>query len=129
MRKTYALTLLLFLLILAVSKAQTSTILTDSLPGKSHGLQILMKNLPKRDHTVLTSVEQATITTYLNTLGTRIRSFSFINGQLFVDPQSDLHVFDLLEGIKERGVSLMYISGNKMSFANDDLKIETWSIK
>jgi hypothetical protein len=129
MKKIYAFVLLLFIISASTAKAQLTTTQTDSLARIGNGLQLSMKSLPKRDMTVLTGTEQTTINAYLNTLGTQIRSFTIINGQLFVDPQKDACVFDLLEGIKEQGIQLMYVNGHQMSFVNDDLKLETWSIK
>ncbi|MCD6069058.1 MAG: hypothetical protein K0S33_3884 [Bacteroidetes bacterium] len=122
-------TLLFFLVITLGSNAQSAVSSDSSARASSNSLQLNEKKLSKRDQTILTAAEQAIITDYINTLDPRVMSYQFINGELFVSLERGFRIFDLMEGFKERGVSLMYIEGKNMHFVNDDLKIETWSIK
>lgn len=94
-----------------------------------NGLVIEKLQLSKRDQTSFSSTEKESIINYINALSPRVLDYKFTDVKLFVSLEPDLNIFDLMEGIKEKGISLVYYEDKEMHFVNDDLKIETWNVK
>lgn len=90
----------------------------------------LPKNfLTKFDETNFSPAEESAINAYINSISPKVSYYTFDSGRLYVDIAQGFTIFDLMEGLKEKGISLVFYSGKEMHFVNDALKIETWSVK
>ncbi len=123
--------ILLFVTTTIAGKSQISggTALQDSSSRIINISQTGKQRLEKLDETVFTNIQKTDIINYINTLSPRVTGYNFSNNYLYVSLEPDFNIFDLMEGIKVVGISLVYYEGSQMYFVNDDLKIETWTVK
>lgn len=129
MKKFYLIILFVATTIIGKSQSSEGTALPDSSFRVINISQTGKQRLEKLDETVFTNTQKADIINYINTLSPRVTGYNFSNNYLYVSLEPDFKIVDLLEGIKVLGISLVYYDGSQMYFVNDDLKIETWTVK
>ncbi|MDP2385537.1 MAG: hypothetical protein Q8M29_04140 [Bacteroidota bacterium] len=127
MKKFYLLTI--FVLTTIIVNAQFNGSSNPSSEKAINVIQLEKQRLVKLDETTFSAAQKTSIINYINTLTPRVVDYNFTDNYLYVSLESDFHIFDLMEGIKVEGISLAYYEEGKMHFVNNDIKIETWSVK